>query len=386
MHIVIDGTPAINDIRAIQRYAWNLIRELSLLESDNEFTALYLACTGRNLPKLEQRKFHLCRSSIPGKLLKLSWKIFSFPNAEYILKRRLDSFHFTGGIAYIPVKNGIILTTMHAFAQQMIPNLMDSSNRTQILKQLERTVSKSDYFITVSQTNKDELNKLWNVPMEKITAIPLGVGNEFKIINIDNEIRRKIRDKYALGDKDFILYIGAIEPHKNINGIIEAYAKLENNLKKQVNLVLVGAKTKYSGSYSELARMRGLAQNVIFVDYIQPGSDDLAYLYNMAKVFVFPSFYEGWASPPLEAMKCGIPALVSDIASLRESTGGFAEYCNPNDVDDIAKKLSRLLQDCEFRKMKIDAGRVFAEKHSWRLCAEKTIELYNKIGLHTKTF
>ncbi len=217
------------------------------------------------------------------------------------------------------------------------------------------------------------------MPLEKITAIPLGVGDEFKILDNTDKIQNEFRKRYSLGEKNFILYVGAIEPHKNINGIIEAYALLESGLKKRLNLALVGAKTKYTESYIELARKREIADNLILIDYIEPGSQDLPVLYNLAELFIFPTFYEGWASPPLEAMKCGTPVIVSDIPSLMESTGGIAEYCNPYDPKSISEKIKKMLNDCEFRKKKIEEGLLFSSKFKWKTCAEMTIEVYKKV-------
>ncbi len=381
MHIVIDGTPAINDIRAIQRYAWNLLSQIAVLESENEYTALYLGAAGigdDKFPGFPSSRIKSIRSTTPGRLLNLFWKFSSFPNVEYMVKRKFDIFHFLGGSAYIPVGSGKTLTTMHGFAQQVVPEHMDKNLHRGVLAKLEKTISETDHFITVSETNKQELNKLWNVPMEKINAIPLGVGDEFRVIGEISNYEAAIRGRYHLGDKDFLLYVGAIEPHKNIQGIIEAYSLLDSSIKRRLNLVMVGAKTKYTESYREQARKSAISGNVIFVDYIQPGSEDLAILYNMAELFIFPTFYEGWASPPLEAMKCGTPAIVSDIPSLRESTGGAAEYCNPFVPDDISHKITKLLDDCEFRNEKTKKGLSFSSRFTWRLCAEKTIEVYQK--------
>ncbi|MBN1865306.1 MAG: glycosyltransferase family 4 protein [Victivallales bacterium] len=380
MHIGIDGTPAINEVRAIRRYAWNLLAELAKLDSEHTFSLLYLGRKpGASMPPVDNPRFSSICTGIPGRLLKLSWRLTSFPGADFLLKRSCDLFHFPGGSTYIPVKSGKIITTMHGFLCQFAPEKMENARVSHAQRILERTVRKTDHFITVSEANKRELNELWGVPLERITAIPLGVGEEFREYKDIAEHEFQTRRQYGLGEKDFLLFVGALEPHKNIHGIIRAYSLLEPALKKKYNLALVGAHTKYTPEYEEMARKLGVADNLAFVDYIQPGSSDLAYIYNLTHLLVFPTFYEGWASPPLEAMKCGTPALVSDIPSLRESTGGIASYCNPESTENIATKITEILQNkVLYDKLKQD-GLTTSAQYTWEKCARETLKMYDSL-------
>ena len=381
MHIGIDGTTAINEVRAIRRYTWNLLAELGKMSLDDTFSVLYLGCkSGLELPPLENPRFTAVCSKLPGRLLHLGWKFLSRPDASFWIGKDCDIFHFPGGSTYIPVRNSKIITTMHGFLCQVVPDKMENSRLLRTNRILEHTVKTSDYFVTVSEANKLELNKIWNVPLEKITAIPLGVGDEFREYDDMSGNDGRIREKYGLGEKDFLLLVGAIEPHKNIQGIIQAYSMLDSSLKKRFNLVFVGSRTKYSPEYEETCRKLGIAENVVFIDYIPPGSIELAYIYNLASLLVFPTFYEGWASPPLEAMKCGTPALVSDIPSLRESTGGVAHYCNPESPQDIAEKIKEILEDKTLYDKLKKNGLQLAAQYTWGKCAEKTLALYDSLS------
>lgn len=380
MHFVIDGTSAINTVRAIQRYNWNLISEMARIDHENDFSLLYLGYRPEmTLPPVANPHFHPITSSISGKLLNLSWKLTSFPDISFWVKKNFDLVHFPSGTTYIPVKSGLVLTTMHGFHHNIISQLMDSSGKDLFLRNLEKTIKHSTNLITVSESNKNELIQLYGVAPENITAIPLGISAEFRKYDLDDETKSKIRKRYSLGDKKFILFVGALEPHKNIHGIIEAYSLLDGITKNNFDLIFVGAKTKHQNKYEDMIRQFGITDNVRFIDYIVPGSIDLAYLYNLAELFVFPTFYEGWASPPLEAMRCGIPVIASNIPSLMESTGGIATYCNPNNPENIAERMMEVLSDrSKYEKLKQD-GLQFSSEYTWERCTKKTLELYEKL-------
>jgi glycosyltransferase involved in cell wall biosynthesis len=221
--------------------------------------------------------------------------------------------------------------------------------------------------------------ELWDISPERNTAIPLGVSPEIQVYNLTEEEKQVIYKKYKLPSKPFILFVGALEPHKNIKNIILAYHKLPEALRKQYQLVLVGKETPYCQGYKDQIISLGLSDNVSFVDYIEPSSLDLAYIYNMAEVFVFPTFYEGWASPPLEAMKSGTPTVVADIPSLRESTGGISLYPDPHNPDEIVNNIQKLLEDKNLHKKQKTRGMEFVQQYTWKHCAEKTLALYERL-------
>ena len=384
MHIAIDGTPAVNDIRAIQRYTGNLIKGLAEIDQESFYSILYLGYKpgiSSVPPMTPNANFHARFSSVPGKLLKVSWALSSFPRFSFWTGGKADVVHFPGGYAYIPTSGETVITTLHGFPQQLIPEHMNPVERSSVIANLEKTIRDSSFFITVSENNKNELIQLWSVPEERITAIPLGISPEFAQLAISDEQRSLFLKKYHVPNKPFVLYIGALEPHKNIEGIINAYALSGQTIHRNFNLVFIGAETCHSSKYRQLIAKLNIAEQVFFVNYITPGSCDLSYFYNLAALFVFPTFYEGWASPPLESMKCGTPALVSGIPSLKESTGGVASYCNPSDPEDIANKMKMLLEDDKLFVDQKNKGLEFASGITWRKCAMKTLELYRKLSV-----
>jgi glycosyltransferase involved in cell wall biosynthesis len=381
MQVVIDGTPAINDIRAIKRYAYHLIVELEKLETELQFNLLYLGVKNKQkqLPQLTSSKITQTASLIPGKILYPSWKYLNFPKASFWIKKPFDLIHFPGGLPYIPTKCKKILTTLHGFHYHLIPELMNSKNSYKTKKELDFSISESTHLITVSEANRTEVMNLWGISGDKIHAIPLGVSPEFKEYELDSNTQQALRTNYNIPDKPFLLFVGALEPHKNIKNIIIAYSLLKKTTIKNYQLVFIGQKTSYSKGFQEQISSLGLSHNVSFIDYIQPGSLDLAYLYNMATIFIFPTFYEGWASPPLEAMKCGTPAIVSDIPSLRESTGGIALYLNPYDPEEIANNIQELLEDKNLYLQQQQKGLEFTKQYTWKRCTKNTLALYERL-------
>jgi len=284
MKVVIDATNAINDVRAIQRYAWNLLSQINEIDSDITYTFLYLFGWNSGmikLPNFNKNKVNVVSSKIPGRLLKLSWKLFSYPDAKFFIRENFQIFHFPGGYTYLPVHKAKVLTTLHGFAPIILPNYFENEVVSDFKIKIEETISQSDYFITVSNVNKEELNGIWGISNDRINVIPLGVGTEFQILDLPKEKEEKIRNKYSLGNKKFFLYVGSSIPSKNIKGIIEAYNLLEKEVKKEFNLILVGPKTKYTNFYIDLARKYNILDNLVFVDYISPSSEDLAIIYNL---------------------------------------------------------------------------------------------------------
>jgi glycosyltransferase involved in cell wall biosynthesis len=379
-HIVIDATPGINDIRAIKRYCRNLVQEMNELPTEFQIHLLYLGIKDKNqVPLFQSPHIEQKLSFIPGKVLTSTWNLFNAPKISKWIKEDYKLIHFPGGLPYIPCNSNNIITTMHGFVSKYIPQYFSSETLDKLNKNLEIAIKKSNHFITVSESNKKELMELWDIPQKNITAIPLGISREFQIYKLNNHQKHSILKKYNLPDKPYILFVGALAPHKNIKNIILAYNKLPESLKQQNQLLFVGKETEHCLDYKDLITSLNITDNVSFVDYIQPGSLDLAYIYNLAKIFVFPSFYEGWASPPLEAMKCGTPTTVSDIPSLRESTGDNSLYFNQEIPDEISVNIQKLLEDQKLYDNLREKGLQFAKQYTWKNCAKKTLELYKSL-------
>lgn len=223
---------------------------------------------------------------------------------------------------------------------------------------IPRVVEISDKIITVSNTEKDNIVKHFPKYENKIVSIPNGISDIF------------LNQKTTFEKDDFILYVGSLNPTKNFQGVIKAFLQISN--KVQHRLIIVGPMLSiYKKIYNPIS------EKIVFLGVVE--DTQLIELYRKASLFVFPSFYESFGLPPLEAMACGCPVLVSHIPSLVETCGDAAVYCNPYDIEDISRKMLYLIKDEKLRKELIKKGLQRVKLFSWRKTAEETINVFKQI-------
>jgi len=233
------------------------------------------------------------------------------------------------------------------------------------------SLKKADAIITISKNTKEDILQMQKIRIskEKIHAIPLGVDEHFTVQKEKNSM--SILKKYQI-TTPYILFVGMLEPRKNVVGLIEAFVKISN--KKMHKLVIVGKKGwKYHSIFQKVKELH-LEKEVIFVGYVP--DEDLPALYNTATCFVYPSFYEGFGIPVLEAMACRCPVITSKNSSLEEIGGDAAIFVNPYNIKTIKEAMELLLNDQDERKKRQNAGLLQVQKFSWTIMAKKTKEIY----------
>jgi len=242
---------------------------------------------------------------------------------------------------------------------------------------IKNSVKKFDYLIAVSQNTKDDIIDLLGVSPEKVSVIYSGIDNSCRPIS-DPAVLDNVRLKYGLPEK-FILYLGNIEPRKNLIGLIRAY----NNLRllhpelAGVKLVLAGATGwKIKDIFRELYASDYQA-DIKFLGYID--KEDKPALYSLCSVFAYPSFYEGFGFPPLEAMACGAPVVTSNISSLPEIVGKAALTVDPYNTNSITEALSQVLLNKDLADKLRQEGFRQAKKFSWENTARQYLDLFQKI-------
>jgi glycosyltransferase involved in cell wall biosynthesis len=232
----------------------------------------------------------------------------------------------------------------------------------------------SQKILTVSQFSRNEIIKHTGISHQKVDVTPIGIDKEkFYIINDRDELNN-IRDKYQLPNQ-FILYVGNVKPHKNVQGLLKAYSLLKSK-SYQEKLVIVGKKKNFINEIQDVDLILsdlGIKNDVIFTGTIT--DIDLLYVYNLTKVFVFPSFYEGFGLPPLEAMACGCPAIVSNVASLPEVCSDAAEYIDPYDSQDIANGIIKILDDPLYAESLIQKGLKLVQLYDWENTMKATLNI-----------
>lgn len=271
----------------------------------------------------------------------------------------------------IPVAGrGPMVTTIHDLYYYMTPG--DTAGRMRHLAAktlLRRAAAVSRKIITVSGYTKGELVRLLGVDPAKIEVIHNGVGPEYRPVSFDDASGALTR----LGlEPGYILYTGCHQPRKNLKGLLSVYSRL----KDPPRLVITGRRDPRRASLYAGAERAGSGARVVFTGDVPDA--DLPALYSQASLLVFPSFFEGFGLPPLEAMACGTPVVASNVTSIPEVTGGAALLVPPQDYPAMAGAIGRVLSDEDLRASLVEAGLARAERFSWKTTAEKTLRVYEE--------
>jgi glycosyltransferase involved in cell wall biosynthesis len=236
-------------------------------------------------------------------------------------------------------------------------------------------LKKAKKIITVSQFSKDEIIKKYNVNAEIVNVIHNAYSPAYKKINDDAKIN-SILAKYSV-NKPFFLFIGRLEEKKNVAGILEGYYKYIQKGGDQVKIVLIGNPGYGYEKISGVIKKYSLSNNII-----QPGwidNDELPFIMNAATAFIFPSFYEGFGLPILEAMACGVPVITSNFGATKEVADNAAFFVNPHNSEEIAHGMFKVATDRKLRESLIKRGYNRIEQFSWQSSAEKTLNLIHNI-------
>jgi len=264
------------------------------------------------------------------------------------------------------LKNPFIVT-VHDLVRSCFRYAQETISERVLLKLDIKGIKRASHIIADSQNTRKDLIKYLKISENRITVIYPGVDHSiFKPYNI------------KLLDKRYILYVGSERPRKNLGRLLEAFAKLKTEF-PELKLVKVGTPGRsetYRRNMMAKLDSLGITQDVIFVDFIS--ELDLAHYYSSATLLAYPSLYEGFGLPPLEAMACGCPVVTSNSSSLPEVIGEAGIMVNPNDTESLAQAMRQVLTDSKLRDDMIRKGLEQAKRFSWKKTAEQTQEVYNK--------
>lgn len=382
MRIGIDARILQNERRGQGQYAYYLIRELIKLGREDEYRLFYNGfkkggfAFPEDAPNLRQ-----VWSGIPGSLLKPLWSYCKFPPVEYLLGE-VDVFHHTFNYNfthYTPVPSySKSVVTFNGMAPP--ETIWDSAKYN--LKEIDRwfrIIAKSAAkIIAVSRMVKDDLLNRVNVPEEKIKIIYYGVDEKFFLMP-DSSLIEQTLAGYGLTGKRYILYAGAAEKNKNLNGLLDAFRMIMDNPGiEDVHLVLVGSIDENFQRLIFRAKELGMEGRVIFPGYIS--HESLPFLYRGAEAFVLPTFREWFGIPVLEAMASGVPVAASKNTGALEVAGDAAITFDPFNARDMAAALEKILIDRPLRRDLIERGLKRACGFSWKKTARETLSVYKEIG------
>jgi len=230
--------------------------------------------------------------------------------------------------------------------------------------------------LTVSESSKRDILRFVNINPEKIDVIYNGYDERFAIEPKEEDVVR-VRERYQLHD-EFVLYAGNVKPHKNLERLIDAFHLVRNKGLDHLKLVLIGAEISKYAALRRAVHRHQLHKYVRFLGYLP--EETLAVMYRLAGVFVFPSLYEGFGLPPLEAMASGTPVVTSNVSSLPEVAGDAAVLVNPYDPAAIAEGIYQVLTDEQLRRGLRQRGLARARQFSWEDSARRVREVYQQVG------
>lgn len=375
MRIAIDAHAVGTGLGGNESYAKNLIEALAQIDSVNRYT-LYV--TTREAIELFTDRWpnFKVRATLPHTpLIRIP---LTLP-AE-LRRNRVDVLH----VQYTapPLVPCPIVTTIHDLAFEHLPETFKRRSWMQLRLTVRYTARKAAEIITVSEYSRRDIVDSYNIPASRITVTPEAAASIFSP-SPPTEIDR-IRKVYGI-EGDYILAVGSIQPRKNLVRLMAAYGRLRRKLPadKLPKLVLVG---KRAWLYNETIRTVDeleLSKWVILTGYVP--ETDLPALYSGATCFVYPSYFEGFGLPPLEAMKCGTPVIVGNRTSLPEVVGDAALLVDPFDVDEIAAGIERILGDENLRTSLKEKGIQRASGFDWQETARLTLGVYEKAARQAGT-
>ncbi len=375
-NIVIDMSPLIHGSRAVRRCTASMASELLKNNSIN-YNLLYFDYKRRDEKYLKTYSYNAKKKVIliPYRFLIPLWEKFSWPKLETIIQD--CDILYTNEFYFPPAKNSLVLATIHGLAYRIIPEKISPKFVESLNQGLLYVLNHADYLISVSETTKKELISHVGVSPQRIYVVTHGVDKHFRKNQNVQEVRDQLKKKYGL-IRPYILYVGAIGFHKNIMGILSAYQKLSQKLSH--DLVMAGPPDSAWDSANKFVYDCGLSENVHFLGHIHK-TDDLSDIYNGADLFVFPSFYEGWTSPPLEAMACGTPVITSNCSSLPETVGDAAIKVDPNNTEELAYQMKEVLNDKLLQNALVERGLAHVKSHTWEKAATKMMQVFTDIKM-----
>lgn len=304
----------------------------------------------------------------PGKF----WTQFGLPISLFLTRPKPDVFfsptHYAPRFAPMPSVISVMDLSFLRF-----PELFNKSDLYQLKNWTKYSVKKSAKVLTISDSSRNDIIKTYQVPEKRVLTIYPGIKQTVSLqprVYAMNELKAK----YNISN-NYILFVGTLQPRKNISRLIEAFAKIKEGQTpyKDLQLVVIGKKGWLYEEILAAPKTFGIEDKVVFLEGIN--DEELAIFYKHALCYALPSLYEGFGLPIVEAMKHGCPVITSNVSSLPEAGGDAALYVDPENVDDIAEKMTKLVKDKDLRKELSEKGKKQAAKFSWEKTAKETLKV-----------
>lgn len=374
MKVILSVEPVRFPLTGIGRYTYELAKQLQASPGDIDLRLFSGAGFVEHLPVANEsagRGHWLKRVVQNSHLASEAYRVLS-PALKRRALRGHEDYLYHGPNFYLPPFSGRSVATFHDLSPFLWSDCAPEGRVRYMQKELELSISRGSAFITDSEFNRLELIKYFSLSPQTVHAVPLAASQEFfprSAADVSATLSR-----HGLSFGQYSLYVGTIEPRKNLLNLLHAYRKLPIGIRQRWPLILTG----YAGWRSETiheAIAEGAREGWAHYLGFAPAAD-LPHLFAGAKLFCFPSHYEGFGLPVLEAMQSGVPVVCSDSSSLPEVAGNAALACSPEDVEQLSILMLQGLEDESWRVAAKAAGIAQAAKFSWNRCALETQQVY----------
>ncbi|MGH9632917.1 MAG: glycosyltransferase family 4 protein [Bryobacteraceae bacterium] len=347
-----------------ETYEIEFIRALTQIDRRNEY---FIYCTGQyaaDALEIQQDNFTL-------RVLKPAFRPISltFTLPVWLKRDGIDLLHATYASPPLVPKNMVM--TMHGMVNFLHPEFFPKSQLWRLNALMKIGLKKARLVLCVSDHVRQQVAELLKIPCQRLVVSHLGVGRQFAPMP-RAQAKALAAERHGLTDP-YILYVGKCHPAKNLERLIRAYAEFRDRYRSEVRLVMVGSRAGQTAEAGLIAEL-GLSESVIRIPYLPPA--DLPVLYSAADAFVFPSLFESFGLPVVEAMACGTPVVTSNVACLPEITDGAAVLVNPHSVTDIADGIGRVQSSRTLRETLVSRGLERARCFTWENCARSTVAAY----------
>ena len=377
MRIGIDFTAGVNQRGGIGRYTRELFTALVHQDTKDEFVLYYSHPRGKNPgPQMPERTNVTERPlGISDRWLSALWFRLRVPIPIDLVTGPVDIFHFPNFVLP-PVRGGKTVVTVHDLSFLLHPECADEGLRAYLERAVPSAVRNADFVVVDSANTQNELICLLDADPKRVEVVYPAVDDHFYPIT-DEALLEATRKQYSL-NYPFLLNVSVIEPRKNMPRLLQAFARLKREMNIPHRMVFVGGLGWMYESVFQTVEDLGLTDQVVFLGYVP--DEDLAPIYNLADLFVYPSIYEGFGIPPLEAMACGTPVVASNSSSLPEAIGDAGIMVRPTDVDAIADAIHRVLSNPGLHADLSRRGLEQAKKFTWQASAEQVLSIYRRIA------
>ncbi len=366
MEVCIDIQAAVTQRAGIGRYVKSLVEHLGPAAGADALRLFYFDFMRRGAAPLAANAAVTTVRCCPGRLIQKAWNSFSWPPFD-MLAGKADVYHFPNFLLP-PLRRGKTVVSIYDVSFVRMPEAAEARNLRYLTARIHDTVRRADAIITISRNSADEIESLLHADPAKIHVIHVGISPAFK--NPGRETVEAFRKQHRL-DKPYVLFVGTLEPRKNIPFLVKVFEKMTGF---DGRLVIAGAPGWKYEPILDAMKQSTRSADICHLGYVS--DEDLPALYAGAEAFLFPTLYEGFGMPPVEAMACGTPVVSSSVASMPEALGDAAILVPDFDAELWAKQAMSAIGNISLKQK----GPAQAARFTWEKAARETWSLYRKLA------